>query len=245
MTQPSQQDFGSTLKAAREHAGVSLRQIADATKYGVSAYDALEKNRVKQLPGGIYRRAIVRGYAAEVGLDPEETLRTFLALHPDDVPSAASLNLATTPQRGPIRALLGLIGATIPLAAGVVYFAQSGRGADEPGRPAPATAAVQNTVGDASLVAYEQSPVTMMLSISSRSELAISAGGRQVLARVVEPGETLRIELSTDVTLAGSNAGAVHLSINGRAGKSLGAQGTTLDARIERETYQDWLIETK
>ena len=243
MTQSGQQDFGANLRAARERAGLSLRQIADATKYGVTAFDALEKNRIALLPGGIYRRAIVRGYAAAVGLDPEATLKEFLALHPDDVPNAAMLNLATTPRRGPLRALLGLVGATIPLVAGVFYFAQTAKGADVPRRVLLPSAPVEKPLADASLIAYEQSPVMMMLSISARTELAIAAGGQPVIARVVEPGETLRVELSTDVTLVGNNAGAVHLSINGRAGKSLGAPGAALDARIDRGTYHDWLIE--
>jgi transcriptional regulator with XRE-family HTH domain len=245
MTHSNQNDFGTTLRAARESAGLSLRYLADRTKHSVSAFDALEKNRIALLPGGIYRRAIVRAYAAEVGLDPEATLRAFLALYPDDVPTAEMLNLAGTPRRGPLRALLGLVGAVIPIVAGVVYFTQTARVDEVPrraqSRPAPAV----EPAGDASPATYEQSSVMIMLSVSARTELAIGAGGRQVIARVVEPGETLRVELSTDVTLAGDNAGAVHLSINGRAARSLGAAGAPLEARIERASYQDWLVESR
>ena len=38
------------------------------------------------------------------------------------------------------------------------------------------------------------------------------------------------------------DAGAVHFSINGRAGLALGDSGTPLTARISRDDYQDWLI---
>ena len=241
----SSQDFGATLRAARESAGVSLRYIADRTKHSVSSFDALEKNRIALLPGGIYRRAIVRGYAAEVGLDPESTLRAFLELYPDDVPTTEMLNLATTPRRGPWRTLLGLVGAAIPIVAGVVYFTQAVRVADVPTRVVSLPAPAMESVGDASLAAYEPTSVMIMLSVSARTELAIAAGGRQVIARVVEPGETLRVELSTDVTLAGDNAGAVHVSINGRAARSLGAAGAPLEARIERSSYKDWLVESR
>jgi cytoskeleton protein RodZ len=246
MTHSTQKDFGATLRAARESAGLSLRYIADRTKHSVSSFDQLEKNRITQLPGGIYRRAIVRAYAAEVGLEPEATLRAFLALYPDDVPTADMLNLASSPRRrSPFRALLGLVGAIIPIVAGIVYFTQAVRVADAPKRtlslPAPGT----EPVGDASLAAYEQTPVMMMLSVSARTELAVASGGRQIIARVVEPGETLRVELSTEVTLVGDNAGAVHVSINGRAARSLGAAGAPLEARIERATYLDWLVESR
>ena len=51
------------MKRAREERGVSLRQIADATKISVSALEALERNDISRLPGGIFSRAFVRSYA--------------------------------------------------------------------------------------------------------------------------------------------------------------------------------------
>ena len=90
-------DFATTLRRAREHSGLSLRHISDATKMSVRNLSALESNHITRLPGGIYRRAIVRAYAAHVGLDPETTLRSFLEPYPDDVPSWADL----VAQRGP------------------------------------------------------------------------------------------------------------------------------------------------
>jgi cytoskeletal protein RodZ len=72
------QDFGAKLRRAREGRGVSLRQIAATTKISVSALEALERNDVSKLPGGLFSRAFVRSYAAEIGLDPEQTLNEFL-----------------------------------------------------------------------------------------------------------------------------------------------------------------------
>jgi cytoskeletal protein RodZ len=71
-------DFGGRLRQARERRGVSLRQIAASTKISVTALEALERNDVSRLPGGIFSRAFVRSYAIEVGLDPEQTVREFL-----------------------------------------------------------------------------------------------------------------------------------------------------------------------
>lgn len=72
-------DFGRTLREARERKGVSLRQIADTTKISIGMLDALERNDVSRLPGGVFSRAFVRSYASEVGLDPDSTLRDFAA----------------------------------------------------------------------------------------------------------------------------------------------------------------------
>jgi cytoskeleton protein RodZ len=76
-------DFGAHLRQAREQRGVSLREIADRTKISVPALEALERNDVSRLPGGIFTRAFVRAYAEEVGLDAEDAVRRFLARFPD------------------------------------------------------------------------------------------------------------------------------------------------------------------
>src|SRR3979490_2472817 len=77
-------DFGGKRREARERRGVSLRQIANATKIAVSVLEALERNDISRLPGGIFGRAFVRSYAVEVGLDPEETIQDFIAQFPAD-----------------------------------------------------------------------------------------------------------------------------------------------------------------
>jgi cytoskeletal protein RodZ len=80
----SGRDFGTRIRKRREERGVTLRQIADTTKISIGILDALERNDVSRLPGGIFSRAFVRLYAGEVGLDPEQTVRDFLAHFPED-----------------------------------------------------------------------------------------------------------------------------------------------------------------
>lgn len=90
MTEPVRPDFGTKMKQLREERGVTLRQIADATKISVGALEALERNDISRLPGGIFSRAFVRSYAIEVGLDPEQTVRDFLLHFPHDSLTAGS-----------------------------------------------------------------------------------------------------------------------------------------------------------
>ena len=84
MVAEAKPDFGNRMKRQREERGVSLRRIADATKLSVSALEALERNDISRLPGGIFTRAFVRSYAIEIGLDPEQTVRDFLIQFPHD-----------------------------------------------------------------------------------------------------------------------------------------------------------------
>src|SRR4051795_2327447 len=76
--------FGQMLRDARERRGMTLRQIAAATKISVAVLEALERNDISKLPGGIFGRAFVRSYAIEVGLDPETTIQDFIENFPKD-----------------------------------------------------------------------------------------------------------------------------------------------------------------
>ena len=52
--------FGEDLKKAREAKGVTLEVIATATKITTRYLQAVEQERFEQLPGGVFRRSIVR-----------------------------------------------------------------------------------------------------------------------------------------------------------------------------------------
>ena len=258
--------IGARLRIARDQSGKSLRQIADATKLTVRTLDALEAEKVDQLPGGIYRRAIVRAYAREIGLDPEVILRTFLEQHPDDLPALpplptrkpTSYDLPPEPEEKKDvprswHAVVSLLGAIVPIAAGVFYFAIGVRGADAPRQVADAVTPRATDVWRPEIVpaaGFSEAPpsvgrpVSVLITVSSQTDLQIVADGREVVSRRVRPGERLQLDLSHDVVLSGDNAGAVHFSINGRAGRQLGAAGMPLNVRIGRDDYDAWLMPT-
>jgi transcriptional regulator with XRE-family HTH domain len=80
----SRQEFCRALKAARERRGITLAEIAEATKVCPSHFAALERNDLRLWPKGLFRRAFFRGYAGMVGLPVAETLDEFIRLFPDD-----------------------------------------------------------------------------------------------------------------------------------------------------------------
>src|SRR4249920_1801732 len=124
-------DFGGKLRKARERRGISLRQIAAA------ALEALEKNDISKLPGGIFSRAFVRSYAVEVGLDPDETVKEFLDRFNQDAPPSAESTAAAIPeeekqfeqrQRQAVKAL-AFGGALLVVLIVIVYVVLRGRAA--------------------------------------------------------------------------------------------------------------------
>src|SRR3954469_23844371 len=132
-------NLGKKLREARERRGVSLRQIADRTKIAVSVLEGLERNDISRLPGGIFGRAFVRSFAAEIGLDPEATIEEFMGQFPQDSVtvghprSEQSGDKATLDSdRRMASTLLRLLAMSIPVAIAVMYFSTVGR----PARPA-------------------------------------------------------------------------------------------------------------
>lgn len=77
-------DFGGRMKRLREERGVTLRTIADTTKISIQTLEALERNDITRLPGGIFSRAVVRAYAQEVGADPEASVEEFITRFPHE-----------------------------------------------------------------------------------------------------------------------------------------------------------------
>lgn len=75
--------FGDKLKRERELRGVTLEEIAKATKIGTRALHALEDEHFEQLPGGIFNKGFVRAYAKFLGLDEEQMVADFMAAQGD------------------------------------------------------------------------------------------------------------------------------------------------------------------
>src|SRR5690349_12093949 len=122
-------DFGGRLRRMRETRGVTLRQIAQATNHSLAQLEALERNDIGRLPGGIFLRGIVRSYAQQIGLDPEATLQEFTATVPAESVAMSSQQVyqsdyeqaVATSWGGVVIGVLALVAVTLT-ALGVWYF---------------------------------------------------------------------------------------------------------------------------
>ena len=69
MPEPTQQpyselaSFGEELRREREIRGISLKEIADATKISKRFLEAIERNDHRTLPAPVFTRGFVREYA--------------------------------------------------------------------------------------------------------------------------------------------------------------------------------------
>jgi hypothetical protein len=86
-------DLGAWLRRERERSGVSLDTISTRTKVARSLLEALERNDVSRWPNGIFRRAFVRGYAHQIGLEPDYVVALFVRAFPEQHSSTSSPSL--------------------------------------------------------------------------------------------------------------------------------------------------------
>lgn len=69
--------FGEELRREREIRGISLKEIADATKISKRFLEAIERNDHKTLPAPVFTRGFVREYARYLGLNAEEMVSRY------------------------------------------------------------------------------------------------------------------------------------------------------------------------
>jgi hypothetical protein len=120
------------LREARESRGLSLAQITKITKIPTAVLEALERNDGSALPGGIFSRAFVRGFAAAVTLDPEAAVRKFLLQYPSAAATVGSqsineieANEVLESQRWAARTVVQLVGWSAASAIMLMYLGTS------------------------------------------------------------------------------------------------------------------------
>lgn len=89
--------FGDELRREREIRGISLKEIAEATKVSQRLLEAIENDDYRYLPAPVFTRGFVREYARYLGLDCDEMVNRYIHFtHTLDVP-------AVTDQPEPLR----------------------------------------------------------------------------------------------------------------------------------------------
>ena len=261
-----QRKFGDGLREAREQRGISLREIAASTKISKVALEALERDDVSSLPGGIFTRSFVRSYADAVGLDAEATLREFLNRFPidgetDGTPTAVDPNVHDEfkSQQRMARTVLGLLVVSVPLVAFLMFIGMGGEGlpdAESDARieavsaagpatsPAPMTPPVAARREPPPVVeAAAVGPLTIDIHPQADCWVSATVDGERRFSRVMRAGEREVLEAEREIVVNVGDAGAFAFAINQRPGRSLGTPGEVVTARINRDNYRSFVTE--
>jgi cytoskeletal protein RodZ len=225
--------FGGNLKRERELRGVSLQEIAEATKISLRFLQALEEDRLGVLPGGLFPRSFVRQYARHLGLDAEKLVAEFLYQHGEALPEPKPA-LTYRPRWTPPPAAV-FLGALV-VAAAALFVHQGTFGSADP-KPRPAAPAPASAVLPTDRVYppppadgapnVSAAPQGLVLAITARQScwVQVRIDGQTALDRVLSEGESQTLEAEGEIVLSVGNAGGVTFSLNDRQGVPLGKSG--------------------
>ena len=250
--------FGEELRREREIRGISLKEIADATKISKRFLDALERNDHKTLPAPVFTRGFVREYARYVGLNAEEMVNryNFAAANDDRIekPPPVAKYAQTPPKdisprpaakRGIPSAITrvdrGVIWAIFIFVAlaGVAYWAVQKRGERDRAEAAtnvPVTtsrAAAAPPAAAASVPKPDDSKLRMTLEVTANSWVTLEADGKTVLNTEVNAGDKRDFEAADEFKFRTiGNAAGLTLTLNGARVPPLGDDGEVVKNRI-------------
>ncbi len=220
--------FGENLRRERELRGVSLREIADSTKISVRFLEALEKDRLEVLPGGIFRRAFVRAYARHIGLDVERVVADFGFANGDLALEPSHARGGGVPNRGAlVVAAFGLL--LVPLLIGKIWRERQAPTLPAASLSAQPVARVYATTAPApapaEVLESEQGALALTLSAKAECWVAVRADGQTVLNRVLNRGEVERVQAHGEIVLSVGNAGGIDFRVDDKPGVPLGRSG--------------------
>jgi cytoskeleton protein RodZ len=218
--------------------------------------EALERSDLSRLPGGIFTRAFVRAYAQEVGLDPDRTIQEFIAELPPEAATATAHHSRVEDgekldsDRKAVATALRLALVSLPIIALVIYYGTRTSRETEPTTEPPAESQppapnvpseMYPMVQPAASAAAAVSGLTIAISPRSTCWVSVNVDGEQAFSGLMRAGDRQVISAKEQIVLNVGDAGAFVYSLNGRAGRALGAPGEVVSTRISRTNFQDFL----
>ena len=246
MSSSEANEFGRSLRAARERSGLGLQEISERTKISVGILKSLESGDVSALPGGLFSRSFVRAYASEVGLDPEASVEAFLTAFPDRRPDGpeggheapdASRRNADTGDVTTVAVRLALM--SIPVVALLFFFGLRG-GPDPEGNVAGSPAA-EGDVSSAPREATTTEPLTIEIHPTGPCWVSLMVDGEEVMAGVILANQRRVFEARERFVLSVGDAGIFDFSIDQQPGRSLGVDGEMVTVVIDRDNVHSFV----
>ena len=261
-------DVGSELRQARERRGLSLQQISHITKISLRVLQVIEAADQSRLPAPVFTRAFVKSYAAEVGLDPEETMRRYLSqfdagdapaaqAEPEAEPSGAVSSIPSSGVvfRSAARVLRGRFGGAtvmaIALIGALALMARRPPASEHPNGPlaqTPVSAAGLAPVGPETAAVGTSGTLPppagiLHITIAPTGPCWASAtvGDQRVFASLLNPGVHKSVETDSDVSLRIGDPVACAFTINGKAARVPGAPGQATTVHVTKDNYGQFL----
>jgi cytoskeleton protein RodZ len=246
--------FGEHLKREREMRGVSLDEIAAATRISTRFLEALELEAWDRLPGGVFNRGFVRTISRYLGLE-EESLLAEYSLAKGEHPAPSKTQVLPPQPPAPKRRAPWMTLAAIPVLMALAAVGWIGwqkfsvRRAEleaaslllpSPPLPPAAPSSLWSDSPDASAFlatvpadaegSVPSSPVNgqdleLKIAATKDTVLSVSADGQTIFAGTLAAGQSRNLSATTSFTIDAQDAGAIRLELNGQAIAPIGPAG--------------------
>lgn len=244
--------FGRYLKIIREKQGISLETVADAICVSVRQLRWIEAEDHQRLPGEVYVKGILRAYALEVGVDPDDIAERY-RLHRlayDDSLKRESQILAAGKKAFP-RSLLALAVLGLVMALSLYAYtalenrvpADTGSDLHEPSRLAADNQErekgvfqrqAQEKLKDSHRSYAPADAGLQMLSIDALSEvtLNIQIDDQPYKKYRLDPNDHMELAARDGFHVLISDAAGVRLSLNGKPVELYSEPGRSIDISL-------------
>lgn len=247
--------FGENLRRERELRGITLLELANATKISPRHLQALEKDRFDRLPGGVFNRGFVRAVARYMNMDEHHWVGEYVRAVREEPEILA--RYAPPQAESPASARRGLWSfallvvvfgvsaylihdmrlrraaeAAPALAAAPKETAQAPPQATAPPTTTAATAApaaMPTLTSASSPVRVPASPAVsdLRLQVDALEEawVSVALDGQPAYSGTMKPGDSRNFRAGGRIELTTGNASAVVLTLNGETLAPLGNPG--------------------
>jgi cytoskeleton protein RodZ len=221
--------FGENLRRERELRGVTLAEIANATKINPRYLRALEEEQFEILPGGIFGRGFVRSVCRYMKLDENHWVGEFARTtnQPPETLARLAPPHVSTPGSGP-RAKWSFILLVIlfGVAAYMVHDLRNQRAAEaSPPRKHPAAEAGVIPVADTQTVRAKSGELNLQIDVLDEAWLRVNLDGDTAFEGIMKAGDTRSFRARRQIELVTGNASAVVLTLNSETLAPLGNPG--------------------
>ncbi len=199
--------IGTTLAQARESAGLSVDEVAHATRIRRTLLLGIENDDFSACGGDFYARGHVRTIALKLGVDPVPLLHEFDAARPPESPRTSDVfepERARPERRGP--------NWSAAMAAALVLVVGFG--------------VVQAFTGGGAVAQAPRTKVKVDVKATERSWVQVTTGtGQELYQGLMDVGMTKSFTDKRQLRLVIGNAGGIQLTVIGTDIGSTGRRG--------------------
>lgn len=238
--------LGSALSQARESAGLSIDDVAAATRVRAAVIESIERENFKHCGGDVYARGHIRAIAKFLGLNADPLITDFDHNFADEPITVAQVfeaeRKSSADGRRPNWTFAMGVGALALVGIATFSLVSGDDAADTATAPSSTATAAPNSDSDSSPAATpittgveaNASGVTVQMSFLGSSWFRVTdVNGAKVYEGTLRAGNVRTFNDDQPLSFVIGNAGAVRLVVNG---KDLGIAGT--QGEVLRVTYQ-------